>query len=112
MSDTGLLSSSSCCAGWGGLNAVPPIAGRGTGGPSPAWIQLSHLSLSLLGTGPPDAGPVIQEHHPLWALKLHTQLPPSKHAGRRGGMQLCSSGGGLGWPQLVLSAAQHLVALG
>lgn len=58
------------------------------GGLSPAWMQLSLLSLSLLGTGSPDAGPVIQEHHTLWALKLHTQLPPSKCV-RRGGLHLC-----------------------
>lgn len=66
------------------------ITGQGMGGLFPARMQLSLLSLSLLGTGSPDAGPVIQEHHTLWALKLHTQLPPSKCA-RRGELQLCSS---------------------
>lgn len=59
-------------------------------------MQLSRLSLSLLGTGPPDAGPVIQEHHPLWALKLHTQLPPSKRVGRGGGRSSAPGGGAEG----------------
>lgn len=86
MNDTGLLCSSGCCAGWE-TSTQSCIAGWSTGGLFPAWINLSLLSLSLLGTGSPDAGSVIQEHHTLWALKLHTQLPPSKCV-RRG---VCSS---------------------
>lgn len=63
-------------------------------------MWLSCLYLLLLGTGPSDAGPVIQEHHPLWALKLHTQLPPSKHEGREVDTTLIAEGD-LGWPHLV-----------
>lgn len=73
-----------------GASTQSHIAGQGMGGLFPAWMHLSLLSLSLLGTGSPDAGPVIQEHHTLWALKLHTELPPSKCVRRGVCHVLCS----------------------
>lgn len=34
--------------------------------------------LIFLGPGPPDVGPALQKHHPVWAVQFHSQLPPSE----------------------------------